>query len=580
MAFTANVAPATSSSAPAQAPRWLRSVTGRASGIEAVPPLIRCAAGLSAPVLAEAIWRPMPPPLHTFRFTHVALAAAGVATVSFRRGGRGRDARIARRAKKKMEVKLGKKGPRTFEDIMNVTPPAEGESTEHDPGVSQLLRVRKTQLDSLNNFVLQKHKRDGRRGKVQQVRLGDAASVANHWRDRYLLCQDCQRRDKYRDQPPRKNCNMSTLLEVDMTAPFSRDNVMATSCEIVQMIKEDVWCRRDAAGTSYVRVQKEDKGTPGTFPVQVCAVCWKTSLQELRKLKTCSVCQGVHYCSNQCFAAHRLKHRASCVLPWLPYRTEWGVRPELKQMQKEIYPCIGMFAIRPVEKHMFAWRREEPKVLPQDTTRPGLPFASDGSLAVIGKEIRKLTTRVPKTRVVATSGRGPITEPDDVALLSLGMSREEFKFRSTQILGEVELDAKKEEEEEAALALASANAASMETVVQNFTLDVEAIERVEAAAKAAPKRRRMKPPWEMVDETPPWVGPVTTPPEGEIIEEKEGVIYKPSLAEQIAKKRGLRLSKAALERLEAAAALGKASEKDKRYVPAIIDKEKKDRLLL
>ena len=40
---------------------------------------------------------------------------------------------------------------------------------------------------------------------------------------------------------------------------------------------------------------------------------------------------------------------ASCVRPHLPYRGEWGIRKELRQMRKEIYPLINTWAIREPE---------------------------------------------------------------------------------------------------------------------------------------------------------------------------------------------------------------------------------------
>ncbi len=121
-------------------------------------------------------------------------------------------------------------------------------------------------IASLNNFMKQRHKKSGRRGRAPQIMYTDRPD--NPWRDRYLICEDCERLANYEEKPPRPSCNNSTVLELDMTAPFSRDNCMVTSCEIVQMIKEDVWVLKDEDGKLAPSPHKREPA----FPVQVPSV--------------------------------------------------------------------------------------------------------------------------------------------------------------------------------------------------------------------------------------------------------------------------------------------------------------------
>ena len=121
----------------------------------------------------------------------------------------------------------------------------------------------KPRISSLNNFMRQRHKRSGRRGVAPQIMYTDRPD--NPWKDRYLICGDCERRANYERLPPRKNCNNSTVIELDMTAPFSRDNCMVTSCEIVQMVKEDLWVLKDEHG----RISPAPEKRAPAFPVQV-----------------------------------------------------------------------------------------------------------------------------------------------------------------------------------------------------------------------------------------------------------------------------------------------------------------------
>ena len=130
------------------------------------------------------------------------------------------------------------------------------------PGIS-VTPIWHPRIASLNNFMRQKHKKSGRRGVAPQIVYTDRPD--NPWKDRYLLCRDCEKRANIERLPPRKNCNNSTVIELDMTAPFSRDNCMVTSCEIVQMVKEDLWVLKDEHG----RIAPAKEKRAPAFPVQV-----------------------------------------------------------------------------------------------------------------------------------------------------------------------------------------------------------------------------------------------------------------------------------------------------------------------
>jgi len=569
-----------------------------------------------------------------------------------------------------------------------------------DPAEAQLWQQRQMQLNTLNAMI--KTKNNGSRKKEPGIGLGPAAD--NPWTDRYLLCGDCERRATYKEQGPRPRCNMSTLLEVDMTAPFSRDNVMATSCELVQMIREDIWIQNnpDNKAASFFRVHPKSKGSAGTYPVQVCNVCRKTSLEEDRKFTTCNICKGCHYCSAECLAKDRLKHRASCHQPVLPYREEWGVRKALRKMRDEIYPCIGMFAITPLKKHLIAWTQTAPKTLGNpDPSRDLLSEDADSatralvvSCPTIGGEIKKFETKRPQNRDLACGAAylGPSSAtdqvgPDDVALLSLGMTREEWEEKNNSSLVFSRTRALQFElEQERAQAFSTSRSAlefkrmtpgvteeelrewlgdHAENIVEDdgimmegfgkakirfkteeeaqrcrmdkhlrrmgrrtvevytsipwnmqimgktiedmpgalrppeetpsryskgglpfpkgnmVSLEKEAVERVELAATNAAADSK-KPPW-LKKRPAPWEEEVEKrkkKKEDVIDVNYEGVIYKDSMAKKLAKKHGLQLSSDALERLEEAADLGKASEKDKDFPTQPVDKEKKDRLVL
>lgn len=446
-------------------------------------------------------------------------------------------------------------------------------------GQANIARVRQTQIQQLNNTLRSRWKRNRKKGmgpKIEFVPRPD-----NPWRDRYLLCGDCERRADLKGWPPREGCNCSTLLELDMTAPFSRDNVMATSCEMVQMIREDVRVRKQLDG-SYGRV--EGKNVPGSFPIQVCPVCRKTSLEEGRRFRMCMTCHGVSYCSDECYAQHRMKHRASCTIPELPYRDEWGIRKPLRKMRNEIYPLIHKWAIREAAKHRIAWLpppEHQQKLL--DTREPKRPM-----LPGFSGSARRLLPMDPATNLEVESGKLALyaeprrvrlqrtelmrsEEPDPVQLLNLGMTREEFLAAEAKVMAKVA-----REDAEASLAMVESEAGVLDSPAdvdeapdaRPVALSAEAVRRVEEAAADAPAEPvapNVRPPWEVLaDEEAKKLGgrrewvkkkvaPKGMPPEEE---KKDGVVYKESHVRVRAKRKGLKLSEEALRRLEEAAAIG------------------------
>lgn len=448
------------------------------------------------------------------------------------------------------------------------------------------LQVRHKQISNLNNFMRQRHKRSGRRGVAPQIMYTDRPD--NPWKDRYLICGDCERRANYERLPPRKNCNNSTVIELDMTAPFSRDNCMVTSCEIVQMVKEDLWVLKDEHG----RISPAPEKRAPAFPVQVCCVCRKTTLEEGRRFKFCPVCSGASYCSESCFAQHNLKHQASCVRPHLPYRGEWGIRKELRHMRKEIYPLINTWAIREPEEHRMAWlpppehqqrlldaQRTPKKVSLLSGARRRKLLAAEG-LARSSVEDGQIVVR--KKNTLAWRRQRSFTkqeEPDQHFLDMIGMTKEEYLQKDLELKAAAEADdaalitveeVEEEAEEDLSLPLGTFGGKKVRPRttlrgnhipvpvrdVPKVVLEESAMERVEQAVASGEivniDEKQMaptKPVWEL-------------PREGQakkfwspVPEEKKrpGVQYPESPVRELAKKYGVRLSEEALERLEEAA---------------------------
>lgn len=456
------------------------------------------------------------------------------------------------------------------------------------PSEMAMAQLRAAQVDKLNSYLKFKHRKARKRSVAPTFQFIEEPD--NPWRDRYLPCAECERRGEFRNLDPRPNCNGSTLLEVDMTAPFSRDNVMAVSCELVQLIRDDVWVIKDKDGKLH---RMDQKGVDASFPVQVCCVCRKTSLDEGRKFLTCATCKGAHYCSNTCFMKHRFRHRASCTRPVLPFRSDWGIRRELRQMRDEIYPLIKIWAIKPAEQHMIAWRKQPQKLL-SSRPRPGLPPGKSNALAtmnsapIVPRKLtmsRKRASPRPRTKQAST--------PSDETLLNLGMTREQFVQQDKAWLEKYEASA--DERRTRILAVAaragvpeciSKTGGPMRVPVKEarrrVALEPDAIYRIEEAASAAPSEVPSEPLWvESEDGTPEKearrrVEDVDPGPER--VDKKPGVVYE-SEVQKLAKKHKVKLSKAALERLEAAARLGNSFARTTIVKPPI-DQDSKDRLLL
>lgn len=457
------------------------------------------------------------------------------------------------------------------------------------PSELQLAQVRQQSVAKLNNYFAHNHRKSNRRTRRPSFEFVEAPD--NPWQDRYLLCADCERRSDYEKKDPRPNCNNSTLLEVDMTAPFTRDNVMAVSCELVQMIMNDVWVVKDKEGKLH-RVDK--KGMYGSFPVQVCCVCRKTSLDEGRKFTTCMTCEGAHYCSNACMMKHRFRHRASCTRPVLPYRREWGVRKELRAMRDEIYPLIKTWAIKAAEQHMLSWRKQPQKLL-SARPRPSLPLGK--SRALVSRDV---AASVPKKLTMSKKRRPSraLTEqasaPSDETLLNLGLTREDFDKRNQAWLAKYEATL---DERTSRITAVAARAGIPECISKTggpipeppreekrrVTLEPDAITRIEEAALTAPREAPAEPLWADFDEASPEKASrrrfEAVDPGPEELDRKPGVVYQ-SKVEKLAKKHKLRLSKEAVERLEAAGRMSDSFAARKKQVKPAVDQQKKDRMLL
>ncbi|CAE7544673.1 unnamed protein product, partial [Symbiodinium necroappetens] len=493
--------------------------------------------------------------------------------------------------------------------------PVKPDGTELSAGEVRHMEVRQKQIAALNNFMLQKHRKSRKKGIAPQILYTDEPD--NPWRDRYLLCEDCEKRVNL-GKEPRSNCNNSTLLELDMTAPFSRDNVMVTSCDLVQMIRDDVWVYKDKYGKL---TRSDKKNATGTFPVQVCCVCRKTTLEEGRRFRMCNVCRGVSYCCERCRAAHNLKHQATCVRPYLPYRGEWGIRKELRNMRSEIYPLINTWALKEPNQHRIAWLpppEHQQKSL--DERRPkkkvSLPTGSRNRKLLAAEGIARSCVQDGK---IVLRGRSPLAYrrqrtfakqevPGQEFLDMIGMTGEEYVQKDLELQKEVQ------EEDDASLSIVDE---VVEEPAENLTLkngtfggkkvrprttlrgdhipipvrevpkvvlDEGAIARMEAAVESGEivnidekQFAPSKPVWEMPRQGQArkfWI-PV---PEDK---KKEGVVYPESPVRELAKKHGLRLSEDALKRLEAAA---EGAEHNRHRIswqkPLIVDDAQEDDALL
>ena len=513
-------------------------------------------------------------------------SSVGLAILGFCGSCWARQRRIQRVPRQADKVVRG--GSYTLDDMARMVKPTpvNPDGKELSPAEVRHMELRHKQISSLNNFMLQKHRKSRKKGIAPQILYTDEPD--NPWRDRYLLCEDCERRANH-GQEPRANCNNSTLLELDMTAAFSRDNVMVTSCDVVQMVREDVWVYKDVGG----KLSRSDKKSAPAFPVQVCCVCRKTTLEEGRRFKMCNVCRGVSYCCDSCRAQHNLKHQATCVRPYLPYRGEWGIRKELRKMRSEVYPLINTWALKEPEQHRIAWLpppEHQQRLL--DAQRPKKRVSLPG-----GARNRKLLAAEGLARTCVEDGKivlrgkaplayrrqrtfGKQAVPDQTFLDMIGMTKEEYMQKDLELRKEVEMEDStslsivEEVVEEPAEDLTLKNGTFGGKKVRPRTtlrgnhipipvrevpklvLDQDAIARMEAAVESGEivniDERQFaptKPVWELPREGQARKFWSPVPDE----RKKDGVVYPESPVRELAKKHNLQLSEEALDRLEAAA---------------------------
>lgn len=515
----------------------------------------------------------------------LAAAAAAAAVLSARRGRCGAGGSLLVRHAKQFKLGNRRFSPKQ-DNLIELQIPEVPAEHWMSPGEANLAHIRTLQVEALNNVMKQQHKKARKRHVVPKLEFGPRPD--NPWRDRYMLCGDCERAQDYRNALPKTSCSCSTLLELDMTAPWSRDNVMAVSCEMAQMIREDVWVRRDEEG-NLRKVEGKHK-VHGSFPVQVCAVCRKSSLDEGRRFRMCATCEGVSYCSDECYAQDRMRHKAHCTQPCLPERKEWGVRKTLRSMRGEIYPMIKTWAIRDPAEHRIAWlplpKRQDAGLLDGETAiRPALPgfrrqehlLPTPASSSMEVKDGRVAIEVQPQSYYLRRPRPVRAVEPDDSQLLNLGMTREEFMRRDAELWRK----AAREDQELALVAAAAPQAAPVPMLARQPAirglgprkdagprLSADAVDRVERAAEEAPDEPPALPPWEELAEEEKHSQVRNTFANGlrKVAEgsssspRKSGVVPRDSPVESIAKKRGLVLSPDALARLEAAAEEGKKEE--------------------
>eukprot|EP00933_Yihiella_yeosuensis_P029005 TRINITY_DN22745_c0_g1_i2.p1 TRINITY_DN22745_c0_g1~~TRINITY_DN22745_c0_g1_i2.p1 ORF type:complete len:622 (+),score=117.41 TRINITY_DN22745_c0_g1_i2:88-1953(+) len=509
---------------------------------------------------------------------------------------------------------------------VGVSSPTVPEGSKISAAEARMSEMRKMQFNSLNGMLKQKHKKKAR-GKQLAPKIQLTTRPDNPWRDRYLLCQECEQLLDYHRKKPRAGCTHSTLLELDMTAPFSRNNTMVTSCSIVQLIQADKWVFKNEYGALHVA---EEKSEPA-FPVQVCAVCRKTSIDEGRRFQTCDICTGVHYCSDQCWAKHKFRHKTSCVIPMLPFRGEWGIRKQLRAMRREIYPMINKWMIKAPEKHRIGWlpppehvqRRLWEAQTPKKISLVGmgrqkkmLPCKEDQLFADVNRD-GKIVLHEDKNMNISRirTGEKPAFQPDEAQLRLLGMTLEEYEKKNAMIRAEeAQEDAQRYElwkaqqveveapEPENPLALPVQLEAGKivrartglrgdqdSTPVVNLpklVLSNEALARVDAAAKAPFVRRAWPPekaPWEMPRDPKERDMPKKKSKyfNGIPDEEKlDGVVYPESPTRELAKKHKLKLSEEALQRLEEAAEAGMHNDHRIRWQETPTDLATKEKWLL
>jgi len=459
----------------------------------------------------------------------------------------------------------------------------------------------------LRQFLKLNHKKNKKKGIAPSIEYIDRPD--NPWQDRYMLCEECDRNENVYGKKPRKDCNYSTLIELDMTAPFSRNNTMVTSCHVVQLVRDDVWVCRTADG----KLTRAENKSNGSFPVQICAVCHKKSTDESRRFRTCATCIGVHYCSEECYAQHKIRHEATCMLPQIPYRAEWGVRLKLKAMRKEIYPLVKMWAIREPETHRVAWLpppEHQRKLLqsvqkPKKISLPGVgrgrkllpaPGPLETKVGQNGKIVFAEREEETYVRRVRRSSRWKTPDPDPEFLKTVNMTREEYLEKHAELLALAEL-----EDDDAALAIEVQQPEAEkidETILstrliggrqmrattgirgnQEFTpvddspklvLDKGTLDRVEAAASAGKididqPQHLTKPPWMLPRKGRQEEKDSRYWKQVRESERKHGVVYRESPQREAMKESGLQLSDKAIEQMEEAAEAGRHNKHRMRW---------------
>lgn len=410
----------------------------------------------------------------------------------------------------------------------------------------------------------------------------------NPWRDRYVVCQECEQKAAKLSKAPKKNCPLSTVIEIDLTAPFSRSNCMVVSCQLSQLMMRNG--RVLMVGGKPVEVKA---GTPGSFYPAVCANCRKTSLELGRPFRVCKVCRGAWYCSNECAMAHRFVHRATCQRPYIPFRKQFGARPELAKLRKEFLPLIKPLAFRTPDMHQIPWK---PRVRVFDIDKQDLPGEPKkfpprppaGLLAPVGAEKAKANNTLPTQAThlsaapwIQNSFRSPRPNKwalDPVRLRELDMTEEEYINREKRLQQLLLLEGEKEAERQAQLPVLKQPEEIVETYDEEapLRLDEESLDRIALAIATGPKA----PSDLLPDEKflpPGWEDDEDIFDTAESIPHRKGVVLEEKWVRSEAKKRGLRFSEKTLQRKEAAAKLAKRQKS--KLLPDTPLKDNRDYLL-
>lgn len=452
----------------------------------------------------------------------------------------------------------------------------------------------------LNNTVSR-----GRRYKKLDLSLKPITGYP--YADRVMLCKCCSEQLALkRGSEPKKLCQNSSLIELDMTSEFTRENLMVVSCGLAQMIRDDVWVVPNTdEERGFSVANKGYKLAGAAFPAQICRVCKKTSFEEGRQFITCERCRGVHYCSEGCKGKHYFQHKATCTKNYFPFRKVYGVRMEMEQMRSELLPLTKFFSVKQVGHHLLPWRKKHyealrgvsKEALPEPRKQLAPASATSANITIGSPEAALAETATPIRPKFATSNPKRSvridTEPDENVLGCLGMTKEAYVQRQQQLQ-------ETEEERESRIAAhmdgmfdlfygVEQNEAE-ELKMEEATTEVEqpqerdtakftpqylqggALERLQEAVLQRRDKPVMRPAWKGfgVEE------PGTREVDAALVEREEGVVYKTMRwrLQKYEELMGRKVSEEEIKNFEKAVEMGRTSKKYQKKIERAVDREK------